>query len=75
MFFVFVIICFVYVFIVFLGYWFVYVYCVFICILEYDFSKVMFVKVVLIFNNGFIEFVVLYCNEGEDGFEVLFFEF
>uniref|UniRef100_A0A2I3HF27 Endoplasmic reticulum transmembrane helix translocase n=1 Tax=Nomascus leucogenys TaxID=61853 RepID=A0A2I3HF27_NOMLE len=42
---------------------------------EYDPSKATFVKVVPTPNNGSTELVALHRNEGEDGLEVLSFEF
>uniref|UniRef100_A0A2K6KDZ6 Endoplasmic reticulum transmembrane helix translocase n=1 Tax=Rhinopithecus bieti TaxID=61621 RepID=A0A2K6KDZ6_RHIBE len=57
------------------GHWSVHAHCALTCTPEYDPSKVTFVKVVPTPNNGSTELVALHRNEGEDGLEVLSFEF
>ncbi|XP_070102831.1 endoplasmic reticulum transmembrane helix translocase isoform X2 [Equus przewalskii] len=57
------------------GHWSVHAHCALTCTPEYDPSKVTFVKVVPTPNNGSTELVALHRNEGEDGQEVLSFEF
>ncbi|XP_063472241.1 endoplasmic reticulum transmembrane helix translocase isoform X4 [Symphalangus syndactylus] len=57
------------------GHWSVHAHCALTCTPEYDPSKATFVKVVPTPNNGSTELVALHRNEGEDGLEVLSFEF
>ncbi|XP_036751509.1 endoplasmic reticulum transmembrane helix translocase isoform X3 [Manis pentadactyla] len=57
------------------GHWSVHAHCALTCNPEYDSSKATFVKVVPTPNNGSTELVALHRNEGEDGQEVLSFEF
>nr|XP_012596902.1 manganese-transporting ATPase 13A1 isoform X1 [Microcebus murinus] len=57
------------------GHWSVHAYCALTCTPEYDPSKATFVKVVPTPNNGSTELVALYRDKGEDGLEVLSFEF
>ncbi|XP_036852107.1 endoplasmic reticulum transmembrane helix translocase isoform X2 [Manis javanica] len=57
------------------GHWSVHAHCALTCTPEYDSSKATFVKVVPTPNNGSTELVALHRNEGEDGQEVLSFEF
>ncbi|GAB5567974.1 polyamine-transporting ATPase 13A3 isoform X1 [Prionailurus iriomotensis] len=57
------------------GHWSVHAHCALTCTPEYDASKATFVKVVPTPNNGSTELVALHRDEGEDGQEVLSFEF
>ncbi|XP_060037876.1 endoplasmic reticulum transmembrane helix translocase isoform X3 [Erinaceus europaeus] len=57
------------------GHWSVHAHCALTCAPEYDPSKATFVKVVPTPNNGSTELVALHRDEGEDGQEVLSFEF
>ncbi|XP_037362164.1 endoplasmic reticulum transmembrane helix translocase [Talpa occidentalis] len=57
------------------GHWSVHAHCALTCTPEYDPSKATFVKVVPTPNNGSTELVALHRDEGEDGQEVLSFEF
>ncbi|KAF0875005.1 AT131 ATPase, partial [Crocuta crocuta] len=57
------------------GHWSVHAHCALTCTPEYDASKATFVKVVPTPNNGSTELVALHRDEGEDGREVLSFEF
>ncbi|XP_014637178.1 PREDICTED: manganese-transporting ATPase 13A1 isoform X3 [Ceratotherium simum simum] len=57
------------------GHWSVHAHCALTCTPEYDPSKATFVKVVPTANNGSTELVALHRDEGEDGKEVLSFEF
>ena len=57
------------------GHWSVHAHCALTCTPEYDPNKVTFVKVVPTPNNGSTELVALHRDKGEDGLEVLSFEF
>ncbi|XP_073909762.1 endoplasmic reticulum transmembrane helix translocase isoform X2 [Castor canadensis] len=57
------------------GHWSVHAHCALTCTPEYNPSKATFVKVVPTPNNGSTELVALHRDEGEDGLEVLSFEF
>ncbi|XP_055286393.1 endoplasmic reticulum transmembrane helix translocase isoform X2 [Moschus berezovskii] len=57
------------------GHWSVHAHCALTCTPEYDAHKATFVKVVPTPNNGSTELVALHRDEGEDGQEVLSFEF
>uniref|UniRef100_A0A8C0KJN4 Endoplasmic reticulum transmembrane helix translocase n=1 Tax=Canis lupus dingo TaxID=286419 RepID=A0A8C0KJN4_CANLU len=57
------------------GHWSVHAHCALTCTPEYDPRKATFVKVVPTPNNGSTELVALHRDEGEDGQEVLSFEF
>ncbi|XP_055975258.1 endoplasmic reticulum transmembrane helix translocase [Sorex fumeus] len=57
------------------GHWSVHAHCALTCTPEYDPNKVTMVKVVPTPNNGATELVCLRRDEGEDGQEVLSFEF
>uniref|UniRef100_A0A4W2DV85 Endoplasmic reticulum transmembrane helix translocase n=1 Tax=Bos indicus x Bos taurus TaxID=30522 RepID=A0A4W2DV85_BOBOX len=57
------------------GHWSVHAHCALTCTPEYDARKATFVKVVPTPNNGSTELVALHRDEGEDGQEVLSFEF
>ncbi|NIG57844.1 manganese-transporting ATPase 13A1 isoform X1 [Pontoporia blainvillei] len=57
------------------GHWSVHAHCALTCTPEFDRSKATFVKVVPTPNNGSTELVALHRDEGEDGQEVLSFEF
>ncbi|XP_062965707.1 endoplasmic reticulum transmembrane helix translocase isoform X4 [Cynocephalus volans] len=57
------------------GHWSVHAHCALTCTPEYSPSKATFVKVVPTPNNGSTELVALHRDEGEDGLEVLSFEF
>uniref|UniRef100_A0A8C3W5K4 Endoplasmic reticulum transmembrane helix translocase n=1 Tax=Catagonus wagneri TaxID=51154 RepID=A0A8C3W5K4_9CETA len=57
------------------GHWSVHAHCALTCTPEYDSSKATFVKVVPTPNNGSTELVALHRDKGEDGREVLSFEF
>ncbi|XP_067589499.1 endoplasmic reticulum transmembrane helix translocase isoform X1 [Pseudorca crassidens] len=57
------------------GHWSVHAHCALTCTPEFDPSKATFVKVVPTPNNGSTELVALHRDEGEDGQEVLSFEF
>ncbi|KAB0395203.1 hypothetical protein E2I00_019608, partial [Balaenoptera physalus] len=57
------------------GHWSVHAHCALTCTPEFDPSKATFVKVVPTPNNGSTELVALHRDEGEDGQDVLSFEF
>uniref|UniRef100_A0A8C5K6H5 Endoplasmic reticulum transmembrane helix translocase n=1 Tax=Jaculus jaculus TaxID=51337 RepID=A0A8C5K6H5_JACJA len=57
------------------GHWSVHAHCALTCTPEYDSSKATLVKVVPTPNNGSTELVALHRDKGEDGLEVLSFEF
>ncbi|XP_040842299.1 endoplasmic reticulum transmembrane helix translocase [Ochotona curzoniae] len=57
------------------GHWSVHAHCALTCTPEYDPRKATLVKVVPTPNNGSTELVALHRDEGEDGLQVLCFEF